>query len=108
MNGRWDWHIAVENEKEASREKGIRCSDGDKEKRGVYDRGNAKGYESWGTGVFIRLEPNRSLPPNNPPPSEVVLPARERKENAGLDGRGSVGWASRCCFPPRARLCERG
>jgi hypothetical protein len=42
-----------------------------------------------------RREPKRSLPEKNPPSCEVVLPERERKDQAGDDGRGGSGCASR-------------
>jgi hypothetical protein len=60
-----------------------------------------------------RREPKRSLPEKKPPSCEVVLPERERKDQAGDAGRGGSGCASRCPSrvrgrPEGDRLCEDG
>lgn len=69
-------------------------------RRGNLERQNECGvYRSCAPAVVAlrvvlvdRREPKRSFPPNSPLPSrECVLPLRERKDQAGEDGRGGAG-----------------
>lgn len=64
-----------------------------------YDASGPAKLGTGGFGVLVALlDPNLSLPENNPPPPspDVVLPALERNDHAGEVGRStSEGCASR-------------